>query len=460
MVAYGSPVIAAATDEPLPTAVQERLEALERKVRTLERQLEAEQETKAANKAKQTATVSAGADGFALKSTDRAFQLKLRGLLHADSRWFFEGESPSNDDTFLLRRVRPIIEGTVFNIFDFRLTPDFAGGRTVIQDAYVDARFLPWLQLKGGKFKTPFGIERLQSASNIRFVERALPNNLVPNRDIGVELHGDLGQGLVSYSFAWLNGVNDGCSSEDFGDVDNNVDKDVAARIFAHPFQNTGLVPLQGLGVGFAVSYVDASGNATSTNLPEYRTPGQQRFFAYRGGSTATIASGERLRLSPQGYYYYGPFGLLAEYVTVSQEVERTIAGLTREGELDHDAWQVAVSYVLTGEDSTYKGVITRRPFSFQNGTWGALEIKARYSELDLDEGTFTGGANSFADPTTAAEEAMAWAVGFNWYLNQNVKPVLDYEQTTFEGGGGGTATSPRDREDEQVLLSRLQLYF
>src|SRR5918999_1363060 len=445
MAAYNFPVIAAATDEPLPATVQERLEALELKVRTLERQLEVEQETKAVDKAKQTATVSAGANGFTLKSTDGAFQLKLRGLLPADSFWFFDGESPSNDHPFLLRRVRPIIEGTVFNIFDFRFTPDFAGGRTVIQDAYVDARFLPWLQLKGGKFKTPFGIERLQSASNIRFVERALPNNLVPNRDIGAELHGDLGQGLLSYSFAWLNGVNDGRSSEDFGDVDNNVDKDVAARIFAHPFQNTGLVPLQGLGVGFAVSYVDARGNATSTNLPEYRTPGQQRFFAYRGGSTATIANGERLRLSPQGYYYYGPFGLLAEYVTVSQEVERTIAGLTREGELDHDAWQVAVSYVLTGEDSTYKGV----KLSIENGTWGALEIKARYSELDLDEDTFTGGANSFADLTTAAEEATAWAVGFNWYLNQNVKLVLDYEHTTFEGGGGGTAASPRDREDE-----------
>ena len=101
-----------------------------------------------------------------------------------------------------------------------------------------------------------------------------------------------------------------------------------------------------------------------------------------------------------------------------------------------------------------------RRPFSIENDTWGALEIKAHYSELDLDEDTFTGGANSFADPTIAAEEATAWAVGFNWYLNQNVKLVLDYEQTTFEGGGGGTAVSPRDREDEQVLLSRVQLYF
>lgn len=101
-----------------------------------------------------------------------------------------------------------------------------------------------------------------------------------------MELHGDLGQGLLSYSFAWLNGVNDGRSSEDFGDVDNNVDKDVAARVFAHPFQNSGFVPLQGLGLGLAVSYIDARGNTTSTNLPDYRTSGQQRFFAYRISTT------------------------------------------------------------------------------------------------------------------------------------------------------------------------------
>jgi hypothetical protein len=114
MAAYDFPVIAAATDEPLPAAVQERLEALERKVRTLERQLEVEQETKAADKAKQTATISAGADGFALKSTDGAFQLKLRGLLHADSRWFFEGggggtaASPRDweDEQVLLSRLQ------------------------------------------------------------------------------------------------------------------------------------------------------------------------------------------------------------------------------------------------------------------------------------------------------------------------------------------------------------------
>ena len=245
----GGLAVPAMAEDAIPPAVQRRLEELEQKVRTLERQQEVSEEVRTADKAKQTATVSAGADGFALKSTDGAFQLKLRGLLHADSRWFFDSDDPTSDDTFTLRRVRPYIEGTVFNIFDFRFMPDFAGGKTVIQDAYVDARFLPWLQIKGGKFKTPFGIERLQSASAIRFVERALPNNLVPNRDIGGELHGELGGGVFSYSLAGLNGVNDGRSSDDIGDIDNNVDKDFAGRIFAHPFQNTSIVPLQGLGI-------------------------------------------------------------------------------------------------------------------------------------------------------------------------------------------------------------------
>ena len=40
------------------------------------------------------------------------------------------------------------------------------------------------------------------------------------------------------------------------------------------------------------------------------------------------------------------------------------------------------------------------------------------------------------------------------------MKLAFDYEQTEFEGGGGGTAEVPRDREDEKVVLGRLQLYF
>ena len=63
-----------------------------------------------------------------------------------------------------------------------------------------------------GKLKTPFGIERLQSGQSLS-AERALPNFLVPNRDIGPQVHGELIGGAFGYQLAVLNGVADGGSA-------------------------------------------------------------------------------------------------------------------------------------------------------------------------------------------------------------------------------------------------------
>lgn len=61
---------------------------------------------------------------------------------------FFVG-APQNlgVNTFVLRRVRPTLEGTLFDRFGFRIVPDFGNGQTVLQDAYINARFVPELQL-------------------------------------------------------------------------------------------------------------------------------------------------------------------------------------------------------------------------------------------------------------------------------------------------------------------------
>src|SRR5574342_931965 len=77
--------------------------------------------------------VSAGAEGISIRSADGDFQLKLRGLVQADGRFFSHDQDPSLNDTFLLRRVRPFLEGTVYKRFDFRIMPDYGEGKTVLQ---------------------------------------------------------------------------------------------------------------------------------------------------------------------------------------------------------------------------------------------------------------------------------------------------------------------------------------
>ena len=265
--------------------LEKRLRELEQRLAILERQKEVEQEI-AAQKAKETGAVSAGQDGFVIKSADGAYQLKIRALVQADGRFWDGQETRPVTDTFDLRRARPILEGTVNKFFDFRLVPDFGEGKTTLFDAYIDWRFAPWIRLRAGKFKPPVGLERLQSASDTDFVERALPTNLVPNRDVGLQLGGDVLEGVVSYAAGVFNGVPDGANV----DLDTNDNKETEARVFLQPFKTASVPSLQNLGFGVAVTDGNNFGTLSATGLPSYKTPGQQTFFSYRTNTPATLA--------------------------------------------------------------------------------------------------------------------------------------------------------------------------
>ncbi len=115
----------------------------------------------------------ASSNRFSLGTSDGSSFVRLRGVLHIDGRHFEGDGTPATSNTWLLRRVRPIVEGSFANIYDFRFTPDFAQGRTVIQDAFITARFRPWAAVTVGKFKVPVGPERIQSATDLRFIGAA-----------------------------------------------------------------------------------------------------------------------------------------------------------------------------------------------------------------------------------------------------------------------------------------------
>jgi phosphate-selective porin OprO/OprP len=444
-----------------PAALLQRLEEAESRIKVLERKLENQKDdaTAAAASAPQ---VRAGGTRYSIGNADGSSFVRLRGVLLADGR-HFEGEgSPATSNTWLLRSVRPTIEGTFNNIYDFRFTPDFSGGKTVIQDAYLTARFKPWAAVTVGKFKQQVGLERLVGDGDTRFPERAFPTSLVPNRDLGVQVGGDVAAGVFTYGLAYTNGVTDGGSSDGNAspDVENDAKGDINARVFFQPFLSSDNFALRGLGLGIGGTYVDSTGSGTNTLLTSYRTPGQATFFSYRAntataGNNATFADGEHLRYSPQFYYYYGSIGLLGEYAVSRQEVTRVNGAVTRSDKLDNRAWHVQFTWLLTGEEETFRSPTPATNFQPGKPGYGAWELVARVHQLTIDSDAFTEGANSYANPATAARKATAAGLGLNWYLNQNVKWFFGYEQTRFEGGA---ATG--DRPDEKAWLTRVGLQF
>jgi phosphate-selective porin OprO/OprP len=251
-----------------------------------------------------------------------------------------------------------------------------------------------------------------------------------------VQLHGKLGDGLVDYAAGVFNGAADGAIAT----TESGNRKEIAARIFAHPFNRDAGSFLYKLGLGAAITFGDKQSETPSG----YKTLAQQRFFSFSAG---VRNDGTHQRISPQAYFYKGPFGLMASWTLSSQELvfESTA------GRIDNTGWMVAGSWVLTGEDASYRSVAPRAPLNPAEGAWGALELTARLSGLRIGDDAFP----VFADPRVSARSTLAATVGLNWYLNHNLRFVANFEHATFDDG------SPLgDRPNEDALLTRLQFNF
>src|SRR5216684_4602029 len=166
-------------------------------------------------------------DGFFVESADGDNRLVVGIVAQTDGRFDLDDTKPIIN-TFTIRKIRPTFSGRVAKYFDFKVMPDFGNGTAVVQDAYVDIRFSPKFRVRTGKDKTPVGYELLEGDAFLLFPERALASSLVPNRDIGVQVQGDLSQKLF-YAAGIVNGTPDGSSSTT--ELDTNNTKDLAGRV-------------------------------------------------------------------------------------------------------------------------------------------------------------------------------------------------------------------------------------
>jgi phosphate-selective porin OprO/OprP len=440
------PLVSAQAQTPDPQSSEQKIQELERKVEELDqrvrisdrtRELEAEA---AADKAHTGATVGAEPTGITIRSNDQNFLLKIGLDIQLDNRTFPGESSIPFTDQILIRRARPAVSGTVYKFVDFYLRPDFGQGNTVLYEAYMQLNYFSRANLRVGKFKPPVGLERLQSDDDTSFIERGLPTLLVPSRDIGYQVSGDIVKRRVSYTIGVFNGVPDNGLS----DAAVSSHRDYAARIFLTPFLPDTNHPLNGLGFGIGAS----SGNDDGIPLPSYKTFGQNTFFTFASG---VVAAGHRTRLAPQGYYYRGPFGLFAEYTLAEEGLQK---GTLRRS-IAFRAWQVQASYLLTGDKKGFTTLTPRKSFDPKNHGWGAIELAVRTGDFSVERGFFDYG---FGTVATSPRHVKEWVGGVNWYLNRAVRLSLDYGNTNF--GGGAPAAAGGNRPTERALLQRFQINF
>jgi len=390
-------------------------------------------------------------NGFFLETQDKKFKLKIGGRVYGDFRAYNSGH-PSNSE-FFISRARIYLAGTLYNHFDFKVQPDFGKGDSKLKDGYINVNYFPYAQLKIGQFKAPFSLERMTSSKYIDFIERALPvDNLTPDRDVGIMLHGAYSPIGLSYGVGLFNGTR---ANEK--DVDEH--KDLVARIAMSPFVKQGPTFLKGLHLGFSTTHGKQDMEYPSDrdffwNKGELVTAGDTEFFQFNDG---VVHDGKRRRFGTELAWVIGPLSLKGEWMRVDLDSIKNPLGESHD--LSMNGAYVSLSYFLTGEkqkfntsQAIFKRTSPKKIFDPSHGGWGAWQICARYELLDLDNGFFK---HEYADNTKYTDNVEGFTLGLNWYLNDMVRVMFNYNNIDFDDY---VRDADDDRED--VFLARFQLEF
>jgi phosphate-selective porin OprO and OprP len=294
-------------------------------------------------------------------------------------------------------------------ILDARLMFDLAID-VVPLDAYLDLRAHRAASLRFGKFKSPFGFERLAPVFAVQFTERAYPTQLAPNRDFGVFLHGQSRQGTVGYEAALLGGAED-LENRNFYEGPPHF----AGRVFVMPFHATQLVALRELGLGASTTIGDDAD-----------------------------ADGLRMRWSVHGHYQLRRLGAWFEYVESSEGVGSANAGEA----VTNQAWVIQTSLALTDDLNDFFGIKPSRPFAPRVGRFGAFVVAARAHELRMRDGAPNADGGALV--------ARAGGVALLWKLNHFFEGRLDAEYSRRNDRRTPAPTTI----DEVSLRARLEARF
>lgn len=339
--------------------------------------------------------VSAGSDGIIFKAANGDVELTLGGRLHLDAvKYDFEGDDDTDAD---VRRARLELSGKFGDHVRIRVDREF-GLNPGWRNVWLAVRPTDDIEVRGGNFIVPFSMEELQSSNRSQLMERSLVTALAPGFSVG---------GSVQYSRRnWTATVGY------FGDALDNEDgrgeergKGFAGRVTAAPILGkkqflhfAAAIERRELDSGDALSFNARPGSALAPTLI----------------SSGVINADRMTNLGAEAAFSTGPLLLQGQYVR--SKIDRPIFG-----DLDFDAWYAQASFIVTGENYDYarrsgtvEGVDLRRKKS-------AVELAARFSRLDMDDSALDRG------------RAQTTTLGANWYLNQNVRLMVNYAHSKLK---------------------------
>ena len=439
--------VTAAEQKKEPSVNERILEILiEKNIITKEQYEELRQQAKEEEINKKPKAVAGFNKGFYIESADKQHKIKFDGRFHGDYKAYL-GDHPAHS-SFFVRRARLATSGTLYKYYDFRVEAEFGKGGSRLNDGFMNIHYWPQAQIKLGQFKVPFSMEELTSDNWIDFVERSLVNKLIPSRDLGVMLHGDLLDQLFYYQL----GVFNGFKLNQVNDPDDG--KDLAFRLVAAPFIRTGHKAIEGLRFGGALTY----GNENLTkdqwwNSGSFKTAAETTYLSMANG---VVQDGDRTRGGLELYWDWGSTALKGEYIVTQ------LNGLeinNQNNDFDIKGGYISISHYLTGEKFTFKNGMPRRTVpltKFEPGTpgWGAWQIGARYEFLEADQGLLDLG---YVDSTLYTDKTHGFTLGVNWYPNEMVRFMLNYYHMKFDDA---ITVSGEQIDDEDVILTRFQMVF
>ncbi len=351
-------------------------------------------------------------NGYKIASSDGNFKMKFGGRIMLD---FLAINPDSYYDSIItfnkgveFRRIRFFNQGTIYNSVSYKLQFDFAVGHAILKDAYINLSKIPVVgNLRIGHFKEPIGLELITSSKYITFMERGLTNPLTPERNTGLILFNH----TLNKRITWALGYFLPSNSSGFGLYAGNK-SNITGRITGVPILREGdKTKLLHLGLSLTHQNQDNSKYILTSRPETHLAP--KLILAEIDVAKAVNQYGL------EAAYIHGPFSIQGEYISA-------IALTGAESILQNDSYNFQAyygyaSWFITGESRKYKlttgefdRVKPKNNFG-QDGGFGAFEIGARYSFIDLDDTDVNGG--SLSDIT----------LGLNWYLNPVTRFMFNY---------------------------------